>query len=90
MSGFCARREMPSLVSDALASRAGSAVSSSQKFPPAARQATAAVRRVPRRETGVDRAKDVSPKLILSASLCWQQPNTALKFRLRAENPAID
>ena len=26
MSGFCARREMPSLVSDALASRAGSAV----------------------------------------------------------------
>ena len=25
MSGFCARREMPSLVSDALASRAGSA-----------------------------------------------------------------
>ena len=60
-----------------LPSRAGSAVdpaSSSQKFPPAARQQTAAVRRVPRRKTGLRRAKKCPPNSFY-ASACKQLNN---------------
>ena len=64
MSGFCARREMAVQPYSLELT----------KIPPAARQETAAVRRVPRRKTGLSRAKKCPPNSFCRRACSSQEP----------------